>query len=211
MKAKTLKCKHCRDPHTPFNSIDNWCKKVDCQTAKAMDYLDKQKKQKKKDWDKEKADFKENDKSLSRVANDTQKIFNEFIRLRDEGLVCISCQKPPKKKNAGHYHNANNHWSVRYDEDNVHLQCEACNNNLSGNLIPYRKHLIDKIGTERFLRLESICQITMKYSRDELYDIKEIYRQKLKALKEARKNGISQIGEIDLAENKSDDIQNTLF
>lgn len=211
MKPKTLKCKNCKEKHTPFNSLDNWCKNIDCQTAKAMHLLGQKKKSDKKIRDKEKRDYKENDKSITQVANDTQKPFNEYIRLRDEGLVCISCQKPPKKKNAGHYHNANNHWSVRYNEDNVHLQCEYCNNSLSANLINYRIHLIVKIGIKRLNYIDSIANDTMNYSREELYEIREVYRKKLKALKEARQNGVQQIGEVDLMSDNEDAILNTLF
>lgn len=206
-----MRCKNCKEKFEQYQFNNKFCKEIDCQTAKAMYLLEKNKLQIKKQWDQEKKEFKERDKSLPQVANDTQKVFNEYIRLRDEGCVCISCQKPPKKKNAGHYHNANNHWNVRFNEDNVHLQCEHCNNSLSGNLIKYRKILIKKIGKKRFTALQSIAEITRKYSREELYEIKALYRKKLKALKEARKNGVWQIGEIDIVENQIDNHQHKLF
>ena len=104
-------------------------------------------------------------------------IFNKFIRARDNGLPCISCGNPNMKKvNASHYYNANNHYAVRFNEDNVHSACEYCNTYLSGNLIPYREALIKKIGLERFEYLESIANDTMKYSIPELIELKVIYK-----------------------------------
>lgn len=180
------RCKECNEKFEQYQFNNKFCKSIDCQVAKGIFLLDKKKEQdekaRKKLWADEKKEFKERDKSLAQVANDTQKVFNEFIRLRDKGMVCISCQNPPKKKNAGHYYNANNHWNVRFEEDNVHLQCEACNNNLSGNLIPYRKYLIEKIGLNRFLIIESMSEVTRKYTKEELIFLKKEYRIKVKKL-----------------------------
>jgi hypothetical protein len=111
-----------------------------------------------------------------------QQVFNKYIRLRDKGNVCISCQKKPLKENAGHYFNANNHWNVRFNELNVHLQCEHCNTYLSGNLIEYRKGLIDKIGIEQLTLLELEAKKTRKFTKDELMQIINIYKKKIKEL-----------------------------
>src|SRR4030067_255462 len=79
--------------------------------------------------------------------------------------------KKSKKETAGHYFNANNHYNVRFNEDNVHKQCEYCNTSLSGNLIPYRKYLIMKIGVERFEKLEEIAYLTRKFTIEEVKQI----------------------------------------
>ena len=54
---------------------------------------------------------------------------------------------------------------------NVHLGCEYCNTFLHGNLIPYRKNLIKKIGRKEFKALESRAHKTRKYTREELKEI----------------------------------------
>ena len=36
-----MKCKSCKEQHEPFNSLDNWCKKIDCQVKKALYLLEK--------------------------------------------------------------------------------------------------------------------------------------------------------------------------
>ena len=111
-----------------------------------------------------------------------QIIFNKYIRLRDKGQVCISCQKKPLKENAGHFFNANNHWNVRFDERNVHLQCEHCNTYLSGNLLEYRTNLINKIGNSEFLILEAEAMKTRKFTKEELKEIMAIYKKSAKNL-----------------------------
>jgi hypothetical protein len=106
--------------------------------------------------------------------------FNKWIRHRDKGLNCISCDKPPKKANAGHYFSQGGHSNVRFNEDNVHLQCEHCNSYLSGNLLNYRIGIEKRIGTARLIVLEVIANETKKWTIQELNEIIETYKKKLK-------------------------------
>ncbi len=85
---------------------------------------------------------------------EAQTIFNTWIRLRDKGNLCISCDKICKKENAGHYKSVGGFPELRFEPLNVHLQCEYCNTYLHGNLIEYRKRLIKKIGLEKAEWLE---------------------------------------------------------
>ena len=101
--------------------------------------------------------------------------------MRDKNLLCISCQKPPKKRNAGHYRSVGACPELRFEELNCHMQCEHCNTYLSGNLIEYRKNLILKIGVEKVEFLESKHE-PKKYTIDEIKEIKAKYKQKLKGL-----------------------------
>ena len=133
-----------------------------------------------KDWKKTKAKMKAELMTLQDYIKLAQITFNKYIRLRDKGNVCISCQKPPKKENAGHFYNANNHYNVRFDENNVHLQCEHCNTFLSGNLINYRENLLKKIGAEEFNVLEGKSKVTRKFTKEELKEIIETYKKKIK-------------------------------
>jgi hypothetical protein len=129
---------------------------------------------------KEKVEKKKELMTLSDWIKIAQATFNAYIRKRDKGNVCISCQKPAKKENAGHFYNANNHYMVRFDEDNVNLQCEYCNTSLSGNLLRYRENLINKIGIERFDQLEAKAYLTRKFTIDEVKEINQIYKLKIK-------------------------------
>jgi hypothetical protein len=161
---------------TPFRSTQ-----VVCNYHCAQLYADELNKKKElKDWKIKKAKMKEDLMSLSDWLKIAQTHFNTYIRQRDKDQLCISCQKPPLKKNAGHFFNANNHYSVRFDERNVHLQCEHCNTFLSGNLIPYRENLIKKIGVQEFEDLSKIANETRKFNIQEVKELINIYKNKIK-------------------------------
>jgi hypothetical protein len=148
-----------------------------------MCYALRKRKKKAKEWNVRKKELKEGLMSLQDWIKIAQTHFNTYIRLRDKGNVCISCEKPAKKENAGHFFNANNHWSVRFDERNVHLQCEHCNTFLSGSLINYRENLIKKIGIGEFNVISEIAKETRKFTIDEVKEIAETYKKKVKILK----------------------------
>lgn len=114
-----------------------------------------------------------------------EKHFNAFIRKRDSTdtwFVCISCQKTKKmdQMNAGHYMAAGHYTAVRFNEDNVHGQCIACNQHLHGNLIDYRKNLLQKIGPELLEEIEGTCRLSVKWDRFVLIGIIETYKTKCK-------------------------------
>ena len=121
-------------------------------------------------------------KTLQDWLKEAQTIFNKYVRLRDSGLWCISCNLPPKKKNAGHYFSSGGHSNVRFDEDNVHLQCEACNTFLSGNLLQYQIGIQKKIGAQKLLELQERAHVTKKWTIDELKEIIETYKKKVNEL-----------------------------
>lgn len=179
VNIKQKKCRYCETLFYPIRTTAIVCS-YECAQLLAKE---KSEKQKDKEWKQRKAKMKSDLMSLSDWLKIAQTHFNTYIRERDKDRVCISCQKPPLKKNAGHFFNANNHYNVRFDEDNVHLQCEHCNTFLSGNLIFYRENLIKKIGIESFEALENKAKITRKFSISEVKEIIEIYKAKIKMLK----------------------------
>lgn len=113
---------------------------------------------------------------------DAQTIFNRFIRLRDEGLPCISCQRHHTGQyHAGHYRSVGSSPELRFNEFNVFRQCSPCNNHLSGNSINYRRNLISKIGVERVEWLEGPHE-PKKYTIPEIQELIKTYRLKIKEL-----------------------------
>ena len=119
--------------------------------------------------------------TLSDYLKLAQQLVNKYINLRDKGLPCISCDKPiTGRVNASHFWNANNHYNVRFNEDNIHSSCINCNQFLSGNLLEYRSRLILKIGVERFNTLETESKKTRKFTTEELKEIIKEYKQKIK-------------------------------
>ena len=172
---KTRKCKYCKSVFTPINSLQKNCFEPLC----VSDWINEVKE---KNWKRKKAKMKMDLMTIQDYVKLAQQVFNKYIRLRDAGNVCISCGKKPLKENAGHFYNANNHWSVRFDERNVHLQCEHCNTYLSGNLIYYRENLLTKIGIEEFENLSAEAMKTRKFTIDELKEIIATYKKKIKEL-----------------------------
>jgi hypothetical protein len=138
---------------------------------------------KEKTWKQKKTKMQNDLKTTQDWLKEAQVVFNKFIRLRDVGLVCISCNLPPKKKNAGHYYSQGGHSNVRFDEDNVHLQCEACNTYLSGNLLNYQIGIEKRIGAERLIELQGKAQIEKRWTVEEIKEIIQIYKDKVKELK----------------------------
>jgi hypothetical protein len=95
------------------------------------------------------------------------------------GLMCVSCNTIPKKKNAGHYFSSGGHSNVRFDEDNVHLQCEHCNTYLSGNLLNYQIGIEKRIGAKRLIELHEKAHIEKRWTVDELKEIIKTYKTKV--------------------------------
>jgi hypothetical protein len=136
--------------------------------------------EKQKQWKAKKTRLKKELMSLQDWLKLAQMTFNKWIRHRDKGLNCISCDKPPKKANAGHYFSQGGHSNVRFHEDNVHLQCEHCNSFLSGNLLNYQIGIEKRIGGERLITLHEQAHTTKKWTIQELNEIIETYKRKLK-------------------------------
>jgi len=132
----------------------------------------------KENWNKRKLKIKNDLETVQSLVKKVQAEFNTMIRNRDSGKECISCNNILKGKfDAGHYFNANNHWAVRFDSRNVHGQCVACNQHKHGNLIEYRKKLLERIGEDGLEALESKAHETVKFTREELREKLELYRR----------------------------------
>lgn len=170
-----MKCKNCKEKFEPIRFNQKFCLEPECVRVWVES-------EKAKQWKVKKQKMKNDLETIQELIKATQIIFNKYIRLRDKGQFCISCQKKPLKENAGHYFNANNHWNVRFSELNVHLQCEHCNTYLSGNLIEYQRNLIHKIGIESYHELEAEARKTRKFTKDELKEIINTYKKKTKEL-----------------------------
>ena len=169
------RCKNCKEKFEPIKFLQKYCLKDECIRVFVADV-------KEKTWQKTKAKAKLDLMTLSDYLKLTQQIFNKYIRLRDKNELCISCQKPPKKQNAGHYFSSGGHSNVRFDENNVHLQCEHCNTFLSGNLLNYQIEIEKRIGAEKLIELQVKAHLVKKWSIDELKELMVIYKNKIKEI-----------------------------
>lgn len=168
---KQKKCKYCKTLFIPYNSLQKNCFNDFC--VKEMI-----KEQELKKWKAKKAKLKKELLTVQDYIKLAQQVFNSYIRERDKNKPCISCNKPLGKKfDAGHFYNANNHWNVRFDENNVHGQCVYCNQHLHGNLIEYGVNLEKKIGIDEFAVLRHNAYETRKFTINELQNIIEYYKR----------------------------------
>jgi hypothetical protein len=131
----------------------------------------------------EKLDAMRTKPQLVKVA---QIAFNAFVRARDADKPCISCGKPPSTESnqtdAGHFRSVGSAPHMRFVEDNVHGQCKHCNQYLAGNILAYRKGLIERIGLTRVEQIEA-DQTVRKYTKEGLQEIAKHYKAKARRLK----------------------------
>ena len=181
---KSRKCKFCSVEYTPKRPFQPLCSpkcksdyEIENKVKVAKRFLSGLRKERlaQKMADKEKIE------TVASWHKKAQKVFNEFIRLRDRGHPCISCgTQRPVQYCAGHYRTVGAAGHLRYYEDNVHLQCNRyCNKGLSGNIINYRPNLILKIGRRRVAAIESNNEVH-HWTIDELKGITAIYKAKVK-------------------------------
>jgi hypothetical protein len=171
-----MRCKNCREKFEPIRFNHKFCLKDECIKAFVEEVKTNQ-------WKTTKKRMKEDLKTLQDWLKETQTIFNKYIRLRDMGLVCISCQqKINGVKHASHYLSSGGHSAVRFHEDNVWVSCYKCNVMLSGNQIEYRKSLIKKIGVKRVEWLEEHGNHVKKWTIEELKELIKEYKTKVRQL-----------------------------
>jgi hypothetical protein len=170
------RCKNCKDKFEPIRFNHKFCLKDECIKAFVKEAKAAQ-------WKKTKVKLKNDLKTNSDWLKEAQKVFNTFIRLRDRGKPCISCNQPPKKKNAGHYYSQGGHSYVRFDEDNVHLQCEHCNTFLSGNLLNYQIGIEQRIGAAKLIELQGRAHLEKRWDVEELKQLIKKYKEKYNELK----------------------------
>jgi len=135
---------------------------------------------------------KEKLKSRADHLREAQAAVNEFVRLRDAHLPCISCDSTPNDNDlmtgsrwdAGHYRSVGACPELRFEPLNIHRQCVKCNRNLSGNAVEYRIRLVLRIGADKVAWLEGLHP-ACKYTVEEIKAIKAEYREKSRELKRA--------------------------
>jgi hypothetical protein len=177
--TKKINPSSCLEVFLPQRPLQEVCSPL-CGAALARWRREKKDKAQRKDWYQDKKKFLLNDKPFQ--LREAQNAFNRYIVLRDKHEPCISCGRYHEGQyQAGHYRTVKAAPELRFDEDNCHKQCVPCNHKLSGNIVGYRKRLINKIGTERVEILEG-PHPARKYTTEELIELKEMYKQKYKAL-----------------------------
>ena len=182
MKLKKRKCKECGEVFQKLRPLQSVCG-YECSILKAKKDTKKKQDKRLKEINKDVRELKEKLKTTSDYLKELQVVFNQWIRLRDKDLPCISCQKPlGGNEQAGHYMSVGSSPELRFNEFNNNGQCIKCNMYLHGNLIHYRVNLIKKIGLEEVENLERYHE-PKHYNKAELIGLKVRYKQRIKDMK----------------------------
>lgn len=187
-KPKLTRCKVCHERFRKVRSIQPTCDDFECKVeyasraaakaaakrvkaVKKADAAQKQAMQPKKWW-KAKA----------------KKALHAFIRARDEGKNCISCEMILVKLgrvggdyDAGHFRSVGSAKHMEFVENNIHGQCKHCNDYLAGNHANYERGLIERFGQEYVDALYA-DNTTRHLGIDDYQAIEAEYKTKLKEL-----------------------------
>ena len=112
-------------------------------------------------------------------------VFSQYIRLKEadrHGLVsCYTCGKRGHWKHggmqAGHFM-SRKHYSTRWVEDNVKIQCQSCNIFQQGQQYLFSVRLGNKLAEDLYLQSKTI----VKFTSDELQSMIDDYSEKVKRL-----------------------------
>lgn len=195
-KPKPKECPICEQEYIPRNSLQKVCYSIKC----AMTYAEQQEKRKteREAWRQAKSqrdDLKRRRESLKTKSDwnkEAQAAVNRFIFWRDYGKPCIACGKPLNygvrggAVDASHYRSRGSVPHLRFNIFNNHAGCVHCNRDLSGNLIPYRINLIEKIGLHRVERLEH-DNTPRKFDIAYLQRVKAIFTRRARHYEKLRK------------------------
>jgi hypothetical protein len=181
----TRKCKVCKTPFTPVRPMQSVCTPA-CAIVLARNVTEKglaKAQAADRKATREKLDAMRTKPQLVAAA---QKSFNAFVRARDAGKPCISCDKPQSTESnqtdASHYRSVGSAPHMRFVEENCHASCKHCNQFLAGNHVEYRPRLIARIGLHAVERIES-DQTVRKYTKEGLIELARHYNAEARRLK----------------------------
>lgn len=126
-------------------------------------------------------------KSLRQLKEQCWKLFSEWVRRShaDEGgtCECYTCGRLAHytEMHAGHFV-AGRTNAVLFDERIVKPQCPRCNIFLGGSYAAYTLRMLDEVGRAKVDELLALKHQTLKYTRTDLQEKIDHYKQKLEAL-----------------------------
>ncbi len=132
---------------------------------------------------------KDKNKTKAKCKKDAWDAFAKYIRLRDawrttgspDYCECFTCEHSGHISgfDAGHFipgrHNAN-----LFSERGVQAQCKECNAWHGGRPLEYRRQIIKLYGEGVDEELEAEERKIVKYSKADLIEIRDKYREKIK-------------------------------
>ena len=114
-------------------------------------------------------------------------VFSQYIRRRfavNEIAKCVTCGKQAhwKELQAGHFM-SRKHYSTRYDETNVQVQCSGCNVFRYGEQYKFGRYLEEAYGEGTAEDLQNKSRQITKFSDIRIKEMIEYYNKLLTNLK----------------------------
>lgn len=170
---------------------------IERETKRAMRLVEQRRAEDARSERRKRAADRERVKTRSELRAEAITAFNAYIRFRDRGLPCITCQRPewmveqdPPLRggvwDAGHFQGTGAAPEKRFFEDNVHRQCKACNKPGGHSRDEYERNLRARIGDKRVDKVLA-PQGPQRYTAEAFRAIRDDYRRKLREAKAAAK------------------------
>lgn len=183
-KPKSIKqkrCKQCKTSFTPRSALQVVCGPLCGEQYAKASRLKKERKE-------TRTRLKELE-TLPVLKKRAQQAINAYVRARDAGKKCISCESlltlgtgVGGDYDAGHFRSVGSAAHLRYDLRNINGQCKYCNNFLAGNPHGYRLGYIARFGADALAELESDNE-PRHYTRQDLIDLTATMRRMTRELK----------------------------
>lgn len=175
-QPKYSKCKVCTTMFQKYNSLQTVCS-PEC----AIELMQREKAKKVR-----RAHLEAKVKARTRAEwlRLAQSAINAYVRLRDKGLGCCSCDRPSTWQgqwHASHFRSVGAASAVRFNLWNINKSCSICNNWKSGNLSDYEPRLREKIGDAKVDWLKEQNQ-PVKHSAEYLQRLIKVFKKKIKRL-----------------------------
>jgi hypothetical protein len=119
----------------------------------------------------------------SKLVKKLDVIFSQFIRLKysdKHGMTkCFTCDKRDhyKSMQCGHFM-SRKHYSTRWDENNVRVQCPGCNVFQYGKQYEFGLKLGQQLAEEMYIKSKQI----IKFTNDELVEMINHYSSEVKRM-----------------------------
>lgn len=177
-KPKTCKLKTCGKQFVPERKGQKCCDII-CATKQGKIEVAQQEK---KEDNRIKREWYENNKTLSAWMEDLQDVVNAIIKLIDFKVPCIATNVLTGKRNSGHYYEKTAVPHIRFHLNNLHIQSEHSNRWKRGDLMRYREGLEYVYGLDYLKRVEALKELpapefTIDYVKEKIVIARKIVKE----------------------------------
>ena len=190
-KPKGRNCKVCKARFHAEKENVWWCT-PECGTQLALAKLAKVRANKASKAKAETRVRRREIETLGELKDRIQGYCNAYIRERDWGKPCFTCDRPhdgTHKRDAGHFKavGAGGASPARYHPNNIRMTCTQCNTKRGGGNHPnYRPRLVAEISEFMVQAVEQLHNSTVRWDRPSLEQLGAWFRLEANRMKRER-------------------------